>query len=38
MKLLGDIEMHQLLEIRSDIKVKCLKAIPLNICELCPRL
>ena len=38
MILLGKIEVHQLVEIRSGIKVKCLKAIPLNICELCPGL
>lgn len=38
MKLLGNIEMYQLLKIQRDIKVKCLKAIPLNICNLYPRL
>lgn len=38
MKLLGNIEMYQLLKIQRDIKVKCLKVIPLNICDLYPGL
>lgn len=38
MKLLGNVEMYQLLKIRRDIKVKYLKAILLNICNLYSRL
>ena len=38
MKLLGNIEMYQLLKMQRDIEVKCLKVIPLDICGLYPEL